>query len=369
MINNVLVKVIIPLLLLSGCHTNETSVEELSIAELISNSGVPGVSIAVINDFKIDYLEVYGVKDSSTGEPVTEQTLFQAASLSKSLTSMCALKFVIDRKIPLDENINFSLVSWQVPENSFTENEKVTLERLLRHTAGTTVSGFPGYSYGDPVPTLTQVLNGTPPANTPPVVVDKVPGTSFRYSGGGYCIVQQVLIDIEQIDFPSIMCKTVLSKLGMTHCTFEQPLPADLLGIASTGHLSNGNKIEGNFYTYPEMAAAGLWATPEDLALFLIELQLSLRGESNKVLSVEIIAQMMKTVLVNDYAMGLSITIKGGEFYFGHSGANQGFRCIMVAHKNSGVGAVVMTNSDEGFQLAEDIIYKIGTKEKWPGYN
>lgn len=178
----------------------------------------------MIKNFRIDYLEVHGVKNKSEGGAVTEQTRFQAASISKSVAAMAALKFVLDGKITLDENINAALLSWQVPENNFTENEKVTLERLLRHTAGTTVSGFPGYRADAPLPTLLQVLNGEAPANTSPIVVDMVPGRSFRYSGGGYCIVQQALIDMEQKDFPRIMKTSVLNPLGMKHSTYEQPL-------------------------------------------------------------------------------------------------------------------------------------------------
>jgi CubicO group peptidase (beta-lactamase class C family) len=365
-------KKVVLLILILPCFSvacaNIVAPEAPTIAELFSGSGVPGVSIAVIKDFRIDFLEVHGVKDKSTGQTVTVQTRFQAASLSKSVAAMGALKFVLDGKISLDENVNLTLLSWRVPENHFTETEKVTLKRLLGHTAGTTVQGFPGYSYDVPLPTLLQVLNGESPANTQPVVVFAVPDSTWSYSGGGYCIVQQLLIDVEKKDFPEIMRSTVLAPLAMQHSTYEQPLPAELSDVVSAGHLSNGTTIAGKYYTYPEMAAAGLWTTPEDLALFLIELQLSLKGQSNKILRTEFAELMMTSSLAIDYALGLEIMPKGREIYFGHGGGNSGFRCLMVAHISQGVGAVVMTNSDAGFTLAKDIIEHIGSSEHWPGY-
>ena len=352
----------------AGCAWESETPAELSIAELFSRSGVPGVSIAVIKDFRIERLEVYGVKDKSTAQLVTEQTMFQAASLSKSVAAMGALKFVADGKITLDDNINLSLVSWQVPENSFTQTEKVTLQRLLGHTAGTTVSGFPGYPYNDPLPTLLQVLNGVPPANTPPVVVKTVPGSAWSYSGGGYCIIQQALIDLEKKNFPEIMRGSILAPLAMQHSTYEQPVPAALSDSVCTGHYAGGLPITGRYHTYPEMAAAGLWTTPEDMALFIIELQLSLKGQANRILSPELTELMMTPVLTDDYALGLEVFQQGGETYFGHGGGNEGFRCLMWAHRTQGVGAVIMTNCDSGFSLAQNIVEHLGTTEHWPGY-
>src|SRR6201987_4852087 len=95
------------------------------------------------------------------------------------------LALVQEGKLSLDEDVNQKLKSWKVPENEFTREQKVTLRRLMSHSAGLTVHGFPGYAVDEPIPTLTQIFNGEKPANTAPIRVDFVPGTKDRYSGGG----------------------------------------------------------------------------------------------------------------------------------------------------------------------------------------
>lgn len=155
---------------------------------------VPGVSIAIIHNGKIAWLKSYGVMDEETKEPVTRTTLFQAGSISKPVAAYAALKMAEAGKIDLNENINTYLNSWKLPDNEFTKDKKVALKHLLSHTGGLTVHGFPGYSPDLPVPTTVQVLDGLPPANTSAVRVDKVPEESFRYSGGGYTIMQQMFV-------------------------------------------------------------------------------------------------------------------------------------------------------------------------------
>ena len=353
-----------------GCQKNIPTAPENQneIDFFMTFYNVPGVSIAVIKDFKIDTLEVHGVKDVLTQEPVTVQTLFQAASISKSVSAMAALRLVQDGKMSLDEDINQTLSSWQLPENAFTSNVRVTLKHLLSHTAGTTVHGFRGYRYSEDRPTLVQVLNGTSPANSPPIVVDVTPGTIYRYSGGGFCIMQQAVIDVEDDDFPQILQEIVLTPLAMQSSTFEQPLPQQSLGRAAKGHYDDESYVPGNHHIYPEMAAAGLWTTPADLAYFLIEIQLSLEDHSNQVLNKALTELMLTPVLSDEYGLGFGLIDISGEAYFGHGGANEGFRCFMMAHKKVGVGAVIMTNSDNGSELADKIIGIIAERENWPGY-
>ncbi len=368
--NRLVASVIIVVLVagLSGCGDDGVGpVDTTDIGSLTELYGVPGVSVAVIRDFQIDYVEVHGVASRSTQEPVTASTLFQAASISKPVSAVAALRFVQEGKLALDTDINDYLTSWQVPENEFTASEKVTLRRLLSHTAGTTVHGFRGYRYTESVPTLIQVLNGAPPANSAPIVVDYTPGSDSRYSGGGYIVMQQALIDIEATTFPEIMSGTVLQPIGMTNSTFEQPLPELQLESASAGHYSNGQVVPGDHHVYPEMAAAGLWTTPRDLARFLIELQLSLQGQSNQVLDQELV-ELMLTEVSGGFGLGFAVWSNRGEPYFGHGGANEGYRCFMLAHRSLGFGVVVMTNSDNGSDLADAVIELIGEREGWPGY-
>ena len=323
-----------------------------SIAERMKFYKVPGLTIAVIKDFKVDWARAYGIKDIESNEPVTTETLFQAGSISKSVNAMVAMKKVEQGKISLDEPINNKLVTWKLPENEFTAKKKVTLRNLLSHTAGTTVHGFPGYAVSEKVPTLPQVLDGASPANTAPVRVDFEPGSKFRYSGGGTTIAQLAIMDIEKLPYPEIAKKTVLEPLRMTNSTYSQPLPDDWRKLAASGHRQDGNLVAGKIHVYPEMAAAGLWTTPTDLAKFAIDLQLSLAGRTNKVLGKRSV-EMMTTSFMDNVGLGFFIQKHGNALYFGHGGADEGFRAEMLVSRDKGYGAVVMTNSDNGNILRE----------------
>lgn len=351
----------------SACATVAGPENRADIGAWMDFYHVPGASVAVINDFALDYVEVHGVKSESTGEPVTERTLFQAASISKSVSAVGVMTLVQDGTVSLDTDVNQYLTSWQVPYNDFQETEKVTLRRLLSHTAGTTVHGFRGYRYPEPVPTLIQILNGEPPANSAPIVVDMVPGSHWRYSGGGYVIITQLVQDVTGSAFPDFIRERVLEPIGMEHSTFEQPLPDSLLGYAGSGYYADGIAVPGGHHVYPEIAAAALWTTATDIARFVIELQLSLRGESNKVLTTENV-EVLFTEVMNDWAMGFGLRHINGQQYFWHAGANDGFRGGMLGHMSLGYGVVVQTNSDNGSDLTEAVIRVTGQREGWPGF-
>jgi CubicO group peptidase (beta-lactamase class C family) len=334
-----------------------------SIGERMKFHKVPALSIAVIKDFKIDWAKAYGLKDVETRQPVTTETLFQAGSISKSVNAMVAMKKVEQGTISLDEDINNKLTSWKLPDNEFTAKKKVTLRNLLSHTAGTTVHGFPGYAIDKKVPTLQQILDGTAPANTAAVRVDFEPGTRFRYSGGGTTISQLAIMDIEKKQYPEIAKETVLEPLGMSNSTYSQPLPADWRRKAATGYRGNGSEVEGKIHIYPEMAAAGLWTTPTDLAKFGIELQLSLAGKSNKVLTKQSV-EMMTTSVIDDVGLGFFIERHGNALYFGHGGADEGFRAELVVSRDKGYGVAVMVNSDNG-QILREVIRGVAREYGW----
>lgn len=334
-----------------------------SIAERMKHYKAPALSIAVIKDFKIDWARAYGVKDLETKEPASTDTLFQAGSISKSVAAMVAMKKVEQGKISLDENINNKLTSWKLPDSEFTAKKKVTLKNLLSHTAGTTVHGFPGYATREKVPTLQQVLDGTAPANTAPVRVDFEPGTRFRYSGGGTTIAQLAIMDIEKKPYPEIAKETVLAPLNMTNTTYSQPLPADWRKKAATGYRSNGEEVEGKIHIYPEMAAAGLWTTPTDLAKFAIEVQLSLAGKSNKILKKDSVDVMTKSFM-DDAGLGFFVEKHGNALYFGHGGADEGFRAELLVSRDKGYGIAVMANSDNG-QILREVIRGVAREYGW----
>ncbi len=356
---------------LLGCGSDSGyPVDEYNeIPSLLEYYNVPGVSIAIIKDFEIDQLLVYGVKDQNTLAPVTQDTLFQAASMSKPVAAVAAMKMSQNGMIELDEDINNKLVSWTVEDNEHTANEKVTLRRLLSHTAGTTVHGFEGYRQNEAIPSLVEILNGQTPANSPAVVVDNTPGNTFSYSGGGYVITQQALIDMAQQPFEDIMDETVLEPLAMTSSSFNQLLSEEQITRASAGHDSNGQNIFGAYNSFPEMSAAGLWSTPQDLATFLIELQLALLNQSDNVLTGAAVEELITPIggpvfgtTTEFYGLGFMIWTHGDEIQFGHAGNQSGFHSQMAATK-SGTGYVVMTNGDYGPAVTKEIVSLIEKAE------
>ncbi|MBV9653809.1 MAG: serine hydrolase, partial [Acetobacteraceae bacterium] len=251
------------------------------------------------------------------------------------------------------------------PPSAAAPGAVVTLRDLLTHAAGLSVPGFPGYAAGAPVPTLVQILNGEQPANTPPVRLQAPPGTQWMYSGGGYTVMQRMLIDVSHQRFPTLMQNSVLAPIGMTHSTYEQPLPDALSPDAATPYGSGGVPVAGGPHTYPEMAAAGLWSTPTDLARFAIAIQRSLGGDANGVLSQEMTARML---VPGPGRFGLGLLIGGtpGNPYFTHDGVNAGFESTLFAYERTGEGAVVMTNARGGQRLAEAIMRSIASVYGWP---
>jgi CubicO group peptidase (beta-lactamase class C family) len=336
--------------------------EKLNLPDRMRIYNVPGVSIAVVSGGEVQWARGYGFASAEERNPVTPETLFQAASISKPVAAMTALRLVELGKLSLDEDVNAKLKSWKVAENEFTAKEKVTLRRLLSHTAGLTVHGFPGYAAGAPVPTLRQVLDGAKPANSAPIRPDTVPGTRYSYSGGGYEVMQQLVEEVTGRPFAGLARELVLQPLGMVHSTYEQPLPAAYRVRASTAYGVSGKPIEGKWHTYPEMTAAGLWTTPSDLAHLILEIQ-----KPGRVLKPATVKEML-TPILNDYGMGLSTREAGGDQSFGHGGANAGFRCQLAGHRDAGTGAVVMTNGDRGGALAMEITRAISAEYGWPDY-
>lgn len=320
---------------------------------------VPGVSIAVLREGKVNWARGYGVTAAEKGRPVNSETLFQAASISKHVAALVALHLVDEGKLALDEDVNQKLRSWKVPENEFTKTEKVTLRRLLNHSAGLTVHGFPGYAAGAPVPTVPELLDGKKPANTAPIRVDVVPGTIWRYSGGGYEVMQQLVTDVTGKPFAQLAKEIVLDALGMTRSTFEQPLPAHLQSNAAAAHRADGTMIPGRWHTYPELTAAGLWTTPSDLARIAIELQ-----KGGRILKPATREAMLTKVLGN-YGLGLGLAETEGQRSFSHGGSNAGFQCVLFAYRDNGKGAIVMTNGDRGGPLAEEILNNIAADDGW----
>ncbi len=347
-------------------NPNRQGLDGYTLEELMEEFGVPGVSVAVIHDFAIHWAKAYGVADVETGAPVDVETMFQAASISKPVSAMAALKAVQDGAFSLDEDINNILHSWTLPGGEFTRDRAVTPRMLMSHTSGLGDGfGFPGYHPNDPLPTTVQILNGDKPSNVGDVFMERAPQTAMKYSGGGVTVMQLALSDALGRPFPGILQEYVLDPIGMANSTFEQPLPPARDRNAARAHDGSGAAMDAKWHVYPEFAAAGLWTTPTDLAKFAIEVQQSVHGESNRVLSRTTIQEMLSPVGVGDFAVGFSLSKDGEGWYFSHGGSNWGFRALLIAHKVKGYGLVVMTNASRGSTVANEIKARVERAYGW----
>lgn len=332
----------------------------MRLTERMKFYNVPEVSIAFSENGRVAWARGYGIADTTVNKPVTPDTLFQAASISKSVTAFAALRLVQRGKLSLDEDVNLRLVSWRVPENEFTKIEKVTLRRLLSHTAGMTVPSVGGYRADEPMPTTVQVLNGEKTSNEP-VRVDRVPGKEFRYSGGGYVVVQQLLMDVTGKSFPALMHDLVFEPLGMTHSTFEAPLPKSLWPIAAQPSEGPHN----GWFFYSAMAPAGLWTTPSDLCLFAIGVEKAYAGQS-KYLSQTLADEMLTYQSEEIYGLGVALGQRGHAVRFWHSGANGGYQSLFDAYPQIGQGFAVMADGAGGLRLIGELQRAVAEEYEWP---
>ena len=340
-----------------------------NLEDRMKKYGINGVSIAVIHNYQIEWAKGYGLADVCEDRPVTEKTLFQAASISKSLNAVGVLKLVQDKKLDLNTDINKYLVTWKFPYDNKSDNKKITMTNLLSHTGGLTIHGFPGYAKGEVLPTLQQILDGQKPANTEAVRSSDEPGKSVNYSGGGVTISQLIVMDITHLPYDVFMKKNVLGPLGMTQSSYTQPPSGDKAPLLATGYRADGLEIPGKFHIYPEQAAAGLWTNPVDLCKYIIETQLSYQGKSSKVLSPEMTEVRLTTVL-EDAALGTFVNsrVTGSLKYFNHNGGNEGFQCTAIGCRDNGEGVVVMTNSDNGSLIYEEIVNSVASVYNWKDY-
>ncbi len=349
---------------------------QMKLSDRMKFHKIPGVSIAVINNYKIEWARGYGVREAGANEGITPDTLFQGGSVSKVTTALATMRLVQQGKLNLDEDVNKKLVLWKVPENEYTKNEKVTIRRILTHTAGLSGSSSGDYPVGAEVPTLLQILDGQKPANTPPIRVVYVPGSKQFYSSSSFFVLQQLLVDVTGKPFPQLMREMILRPLKMEGSTFEQPIPQSLQARAASGHYPGDKVVEGKWHIKPEMAAAGLWTTASDLARFAIEIQKSKVGKSNKILSKETTNRMLapqegqisggEGVLLEQRGLGFELKTGNKSVRFSHGGRTTGYNCQLIAFDN-GQGVAVMTNGyNQG--LVREILRSVAQEYGWTEY-
>jgi len=341
------------------------------VHQRMAQTCTPALSAGVIDDFEVAWVRGFGTL-AAGAEPATAKTTFQVGSISKPVFALAVMKLAEAGLVDLDTDVNDYLTSWRCPASDGWQ-PRITLRQLMSHSAGTTVHGFPGYPASGPWPTVPQILRGVPPANTQPVVVDILPGTQFRYSGGGTTIAQQVVVDVTGTPFPDLMRELILDPVGMTDSTYEQPAPSALANRIARGHPLNGTEIDGGYHVYPEMAAAGLWSTAGDLALLGVEIMRALRGDASKLgLAPDTVSSMFRPQLQGQEPgqdfVGLGWFCAGKEesFRFFHEGWDHGYVATMLMLPAIGKGAVVMLNSNQGWMLREEITAAMGREYGWP---
>jgi CubicO group peptidase (beta-lactamase class C family) len=333
------------------------------LADRMRRYNVPGVSVAVIDVGRVAWARAWGVRVANGTQPVDTATLFQAGSISKAITAVAALRHVERGRLRLDEDVNRRLVSWKVPPGPWSEAKPVTLRGLLSHGAGFNLPSFRGYPTGSTLPTMLQILDGLPPANTPPIRVEVAPGTEWRYSGGGITVVQQLLSDVSGQPFERVLREAVFQPAGMTSTLAGQRLPADRAAAAATAHAA-GAPVEGGWRMHPEIAAAGLWSTAPDLARFGVAVLRAIRGDRGALLG-SAIARDLATRQIGDWGLGFALGRDGDSLTVGHDGSTAGFTARLLVLPGTGQGIAVMTNG-ESEALIDEIMRAVASEYAWP---
>lgn len=351
-----------------------------NILDRMKYYNVPGVSIAVIKNYKIDWAKGYGLADTTNKNAVTISTMFSAGSISKLAMAVAAMKLVEGGKMALDSPVNNYLRSWKIAENDFTKKAPPTLRMLLSHSAGTTQSSYFGFTPDKaPLPTIVEILSGAKSAETRAVIVNSEPGKEFRYSGGGSMIAQMALMDVSGQPFENLTQTILFDKLGMLHSTFAQPVPAKFASQTSWAY-SEAPWFKGMPYVYPQQAAAGLYTTPTDLAKLFIDIQKSFVGKGN--ILGQAMAKQMLTPQVPVSDGGYKEEMGIGPFliqrtdnkdpkgkYFEFTGVNAGFLAYGLASIEGGNGVVVMLNSgDDVNGLGKEIRRAVAKVYGWTNF-
>jgi len=340
----------------------------MSLSDRMHHYQVPGVSIAVISNGEIEWAKGYGVIEAGGTQPVTPDTVFQACSVSKPVSVTGMMLLAQSGEINISRNVNDYLRSWHLADNTFTTDEKATIQRLMSHTGGTNVSGFLGYPTGSAIPTLLQVLNGRAPANTDPIQIVYEPGSQCRYSGGGMEVLQQMTEDVTGMPFRTYMQDKLLSSLGMNSSDFVQPMDGPLSEGAAKGHDVDGAVLPGGWNTYPELVAAGLWTTPSDLARLIIEVQKAAVDNQGTVLSQQTAVEILTMQKNSKFGLGYGLINGNGGLIFQHTGSNVGYKSFFGGYKDRGQGVAVMINGDNGYTLCMEIVRSVAKVYGWPDF-
>ncbi len=326
---------------------------------------VPVVGYAIIKNNRVVEAQTLSIDPKIR---VSRRSLFQAASISKSLSAYAALYYVARKKLDLDTPVNDALISWKIPENNFDKTSPVTLRQILSMTSGLSVSGFPGYANGETLPTLTQILNGLPPANNKPIRVFYRPGSKYFYSGGGFQVLQQLLADTTKMPFSELMNTKILKRIKMNDSVFQFPLSRKYRRRAVPGFLANGEEVKGGWNDYAIAAAGGMWTTPSDLAKFILNVSKGYMGQVNGIVNLKTAREMLKRQENSSFGLGVEVNGQRASLNFRKGGHNLGYESQLIMFPDAGKGLVIMTNSENGSKLINYMMPIIAYKNHWGCY-
>lgn len=319
-----------------------------TLAARMERHRVPGVSIAVVDEYRLSWAHGYGLRSAASSDPVTPETLFRGSSISKAVTAAVALQLVEEGRLDLDGDVNDRLVSWRVPDNAFTARKAVTLRQLLGHAACVNRPDG-GFGHEEGYPSTVQVLKGERPATNAPATVDCLPGSELRYSNFGFVIVQQLIEDVTGRPFPGVARSAVLAPIDMSSSTFVEPLSAELEARAAQPHDLEG-RAQPRFYNPNAVAQGGLWTTPSDLASLAGDMMRARAGRPARVFTPELTQTMLSPhfrELEGGKYWGLGFVILGNWGVL-QAGSDPGFRSLLAAFPSRGQGLVVMLNGEGG---------------------
>jgi CubicO group peptidase (beta-lactamase class C family) len=335
-----------------------------TVQQRMAALGIKGMSVAVFDEGKIIWTRGYGLRNDH--EVVDSATVFQAASISKPVTSMAIFHLWEKGLLSLDTDVNQFLKQWKIPENEWTAQEKVTVRRIVSHMAGLSIHGFAGYKPQDSLPGVIQILDGIRPANSQPVRVFLRPGIQESYSGGGFTILQLLIEEITGKHFGVAMEELILKPAGMQQSQFSIQLPGEMKSNVAMGYFSIDKMVEGGYRRHPEQAAAGLWTTPSDLARFMLAVGNSYRGtDPNTILRSSTAHEIMQKI-PGGGGLGFGVDGRGDSLRYRHSGGNEGFSCFAVAFANRGRGVIIMTNSNNGSAIIREYLRSVTRVYVWP---
>jgi CubicO group peptidase (beta-lactamase class C family) len=339
---------------------------QATFEERMEHYGVPGLSVALASGGRATRTLCWGVRDAGEGARVDADTVLQAASIGKAVTAVGALALVQDGAIGLDDDVRRRLPGRSIPFAAGVADRPVTLRQLLSHTAGVNAPSYDGLAPGARWPSLGEILDGADGAGGPRVEVATAAG-AYRYSGGGFELIEAVIENCAGQPFERVMHERVFAKLGMERTTFEPVPPAGLRDDIASGHSWVGARRDTPWLVYPQRAAASLWSTPSNLCRLLSDVSASWRGSEGDVLSAAS-AHVMMTEVASGMGLGFGVQGEGRAKIISHAGWTRGYRSYLAAFPATGEAIVVMANGDRGNELAMEVVRGAARSLDWPGF-